>query len=159
MAFLHLRCLGSAASPEGLSKRDFSGECCQKDENINSTMYPCNNSMENVTHHNFNDGCCHFAGHIHTCSDSMELHYIFFMGCLLHQQTKAAKINKEFRCVLTQVTQYTEVALGCTHEKIIECKQNNKRRTKKKCSREICEIKETITKLRVCWNTFAKNLR
>ncbi|CAM5089422.1 unnamed protein product [Eretmochelys imbricata] len=129
--------------------------------------------LENMSEE-YRDRCCRNKRHENPsaifCNDTQEIRSLQNMACDLLKFFNKQKINKDFRWQTAVVSCMTLEILQC------RCDRGNKNRKvcilvtqtgkdttgaqgpKKKCCQELCELKETISSLRSCWNKFEKDI-
>ncbi|XP_074841825.1 interleukin-7-like [Carettochelys insculpta] len=104
---------------------------------------------------------------VNFCNDTQEIRSLQNMACDLLKFFRKQKISIDFRWQTALVSCMTLDILRCKCDrpragdvcewvrlKSREDTQSNK----KKCCQELCELKETISSLRSCWNKFEKEI-
>ncbi|XP_075776596.1 interleukin-7 [Pelodiscus sinensis] len=131
------------------------------------------NSLENMSG-KLRDRCCRNKRRenpsVFFCNDTQEIRSLRNMACDLLKFFYKQKINEEFRWRTAHVSCMTLDILHCKCDKwskrkeiCTEVTQTRKdtqgtQNSRKKCCQELCELKETISSLRSCWNKFEKEI-
>uniref|UniRef100_A0A8C8RSP3 Interleukin-7 n=1 Tax=Pelusios castaneus TaxID=367368 RepID=A0A8C8RSP3_9SAUR len=104
------------------------------------------------------------------CNDTQEIGSLQNMACDLLKFFYKQKINGDFRWQAALVSCMTLDILHCKCNRVgrikkvcLEVTQKSKdtqgaQNHKNKCCQELCELKETISSLRSCWNKFEKDI-
>ncbi|XP_067409936.1 interleukin-7 [Emydura macquarii macquarii] len=104
------------------------------------------------------------------CNDTQEIGSLQNMACDLLKFFNKQKINRDFRWQTALVSCMTLDILHCRCDRVGRNRQvcrsviktskdtEGAQSPKKKCFQELCELKETISSLRSCWNKFEKEI-